>query len=216
MSTAGKLSMIFADMNMTLGFVIYRCTYASDTEWTECVRIVRSALSSILEFYGGLDLLESNPFTIFEDRSIFERAPAAVIRDHFESWAASACLQEQGTSYGSHWWVGSPRYRFCIQITEENLRNILDDKNDADENDGQVRLIRRSWKAQQGDDHERASDPVNILDEYTGVEGCTAYDVGWMNIRQNEYLSFYCRFQNSNIWQARYERPPLLAKVDGI
>ncbi|KJX96173.1 hypothetical protein TI39_contig785g00003, partial [Zymoseptoria brevis] len=56
------------------GFVIYRTTYNSDNEWAKCLQILRSTMAHVLEYYGGLDILEMNPFTVFDDQPLFANA----------------------------------------------------------------------------------------------------------------------------------------------
>ncbi|SMY27337.1 unnamed protein product [Zymoseptoria tritici ST99CH_1A5] len=196
------------------GFVIYRSTYASDSDWAECLRTFRSELEFDLEFLGGLDILDSNPFTVLEDRDLFDGASAAVVRDHFNAWALAAPEREQGTGAGG--WGGSPRYNFCVQIDERCLRSILDGNHGGAQSEGFIKLIRGSWQPDPRADRLRASDPVQNLPAYDDVDGCTAYDIGWAKIRQEKYLAFFCALQNQNFWQSGYKRPPLVSSTDAI
>lgn len=87
-----------------------------------------------LEGTGGLDLLDNLAVTVFQDSS-FDGATAAVVRDHFKRWAATAAQQEQGTGPGF-----SERYLYCIQVTQDVLDSVLADDS------GFVRLVRGNWK----------------------------------------------------------------------
>ncbi|KAJ5457225.1 hypothetical protein N7530_012499 [Penicillium desertorum] len=118
------------DGHRAWGFVIYRCTYESNTDWEEFMRRLLANTEETLEGEGGLDLLDNLAVTVFEDSS-FDGAATAVVRNHFKRWAATAAQQEQGIGPGM-----SERYLYCIQVTQDVLDSVL-----ADE-EGFVRLIR--------------------------------------------------------------------------
>ena len=79
------------------GFLVYRCTYDSDSDWREFVKRLHQQIEKTLQFYNGLDLMESLDLLVFDDPSIFNDASTAVIRDHFKEWAFTALYQEQNT-----------------------------------------------------------------------------------------------------------------------
>lgn len=73
------------DRYKTWGFVIYRCTYRSDSDWNRFMTRLLSHVTEYLEFYNGLDLLDSFAPTVFEDQS-FDGATTTLLRKHFQEW----------------------------------------------------------------------------------------------------------------------------------
>jgi hypothetical protein len=181
--------------------VIYRCTYGSDSDWEEFMRRLRYQIQHTLEFYNGLDLMDSLSLTVFEDPSIFDDASTSAIREHFKQWAATAPQQEQCTGPAL-----SQRYRYCIQVDAEALESVIHDAPapplpDAT-TDGFVNLIWRDW--------EPTSDPREPVEE--PIEGCTQEDVGWMMVAYADVMvSMYYYLRDWNDWYVEYRRPPEVA-----
>lgn len=71
------------------GFVIYRCTYQSDSDWENFMSRFLHPITARLECMNGLDLLDGFAPTVFEDQS-FNGADTAFLRKHFQGWAATA------------------------------------------------------------------------------------------------------------------------------
>jgi hypothetical protein len=55
------------DGHRTWGFVIYRCTYDNNDEWNEFMERLRYRIRQTLEFYNGLNLMDSFSLTVIED-----------------------------------------------------------------------------------------------------------------------------------------------------
>jgi hypothetical protein len=198
-----------------LGFVIYRCTYSSDTDWEACIRIIRRQFERILGICSATDLLGSNPFTIFDDQSVFDEATTDSVRQHFDKWTTTAPTAEQGTT-GPGPYGGTPRYTLCLQIDERSLRSIVDD--DAElffDSKGYVKLIRRAWqpKSEERLEEEAALQERSSVERFDALEGCTQHDVGWMKISHVELIS-WCNLysQMQNVWDTHYKRPPALVR----
>lgn len=68
----------------TWGFSIYRCTYESDADWAEFLHRYQWHVNHLLGYYNGLDMLKSYQVTVFKDKSLFEGATTATIRDYFQ------------------------------------------------------------------------------------------------------------------------------------
>jgi len=176
------------DGHRTWGFVIYRCTYESDSDWARFMEALRSELHLSLEHYKGLDLLESFKLTVFEDKDTLDDASTFSVREHFKEWVKTAPYQEQGKGPGL-----SQRYRYCIQVDDEALMTVL-----SDEYDGWVNLIKLDWERDESDPGIR--DPVEDL---------TVGDVGWMMVDVRFFMvSNYYYLRPSYAWEYEYIRPP--------
>nr|POE53456.1 hypothetical protein CFP56_28678 [Quercus suber] len=68
------------------GYTIYRCTYASDSDWEELLQRLRSKLEEGLRSFNGTDLMSSFDMKVFEDKTLFDGASATTIRKHFIKW----------------------------------------------------------------------------------------------------------------------------------
>ncbi|KAJ5804470.1 uncharacterized protein N7518_000773 [Penicillium psychrosexuale] len=91
----GLEALLKKDNFKTWGFVIYRCTYQDDTEWGKFMTRFLSAAPEFLEYYSGLDLLDTFAPTVFEDPS-FEGATVVNLREHFNKWAKTDFDEEVG------------------------------------------------------------------------------------------------------------------------
>ena len=177
-----------ADGHRIWGFVIYRCTYASDTAWRECIEHIRASRSEAMDFYNGHDLLEEGHFalTVIQDASTLDGASSQVVRRHFEDWCARMEREEQGSEDEIEARRGekaSPydsllpqRYRFCIQIDDASWQSV-----NSQSWKGWVKLLNRDWQskeataAQQQPEEERAPggskrDVFNDKDSSVAVE----------------------------------------------
>lgn len=186
--------------------VIYRSTYQSDSDWDEFLKRLRYYDHDTLEFFNGLDLLDSFRMTIFDDRSVFDNASTSFIRDHFKQWVATAPQQEQGTGPGS-----VQRYRFCIQVDEASLASIVNgpppEGLPSMSSEGSFKVISKDWEPEElGPD----DDPDDFPSE--PLEGSTLYDVGWMMVRYSTgMVGMYHYFRNPVAWDIEYHRPPEIA-----
>jgi len=84
------------DNHKIWGWVIYRCTYSSDTAWAEFISRVQSHIRESLRLLNGLDMMESLDYHVFEDRAVFDAATPVTVREHFTQWVQLACQREQG------------------------------------------------------------------------------------------------------------------------
>lgn len=154
-----------------------------------------------LEGEGGLDLLDNLALTVFEDAGTFDGATTAMVRDHFNRWAATAVQQEHGP------WLGpgpvrSQRYRYCIQVTQDVLDSVI-----ADEGNGFVRLIWGDWK-----EYEPFDEGERFEQEQEAIEGCTLEDVGWIKVPFEGVMVIpWCYLRSEWAWETEYRRPTELA-----
>ncbi|KAK4495337.1 hypothetical protein PRZ48_013668 [Zasmidium cellare] len=56
------------DEHKIWGWVIYRSDYSSEEDWQEFLRRFRNGIEDSLGFCGGLDMLPSLDYHVFEDR----------------------------------------------------------------------------------------------------------------------------------------------------
>jgi hypothetical protein len=198
------------------GFTIYRCTYKSDSDWAEFMRRYRRLVSCSLEYYGGLDMLESFEPTVHEDRLLFEGAASATIREHFQKWALRTVQEEGGASaelikfYNIH----ATRYRFCMFVDEDALQSVLQAQlEDCLSKTAYVALLDGWWKPESLEDYDaeelEAYGPQGpIDDDHDPVEGCTQHDVGWMKVLFCDTgLDGFHRLENKSDWKSFYVRP---------
>ncbi|OBT75711.1 hypothetical protein VF21_05961 [Pseudogymnoascus sp. 05NY08] len=184
------------DGHQTWGFVIYRCTYGSDDDWNKFMELLQHRIRRSLEFYDGLDMMDSLSLTIIEDRSTFDDASTSSVREHFRQWAATAPNAEQGEGIGPG---QSQRYRYCIQVDDGALESVMED-----ENDGYVNLIQKDWEPHTADAREPAEDPI---------EDCTLHDIGWMFVDYRYVMvGMYDMLRGLNDWYLEYRRPPKVAR----
>ncbi|KAJ5966438.1 hypothetical protein N7481_013152 [Penicillium waksmanii] len=200
----------------TWGFPIYRCTYKSDADWAELLYRYQWHVSHSLEYYNGLDMLDSYQTTVFEDKSFFEDASTATIREHFQKWSTNA-IQELGGSPGMirAFNVGVVRYRFCLFVNEESLQSVLRAPiDDCINKDAFVNMLYGWWKPESIEDFsqeglEDVDKPEDLLEDgYESVEGCTLKDVGWMKVALCDAgLEGYQKMGEGGEWERLYERP---------
>ncbi|CAI7579508.1 unnamed protein product [Penicillium bialowiezense] len=182
------------DGHRAWGFVIYRCTYESDTAWDEFMHRLLADTKETLYRNAGLDLLDNFAVTVFEDAK-FDGATAAVVRDHFQRWKATAAQQEQGTGPGL-----SERYLHCVQVTRDALDSVLAG------DDGFVRLVRGNWK-----EYDPYEEGERVEEEHEALEGCTLENVGWMQVPFDAVMVVPWVYLRNEGWHREYRRPPTIA-----
>lgn len=189
------------------GIAIYRTTYKSDSDWEEFLRRFLGQVRRRLEYYEGLDMWDSFRPTVIEDKSLFDGATPAQIRDAFHEWARTACETEQGVTYDRAQWAHGARYRLCILVDEDALRSVLDipeDELDELNTTGFVVMIDGRWTPEIPEEEEGDF-------EYEPLYGCTRQDVGWMKVhydRAQIVASTTMRYEAD--WDLEYRRPPAI------
>ena len=183
------------DHHQSWGFVIYRTTYNSDTDWAEFLRRLRFHMERVFDFYNGRDILEKFVLTVLEDQSAFDRASTDTIRRHFQQWSLTAYPTEQQHQKGAR--IGrSPRYHYAVQVDLEALNSVVRDAPAPPAIDtttkGWVKLIDKSWYLGRGEGIH-----THMLHE--PIEGITQEDVGWMRVRYQDIMpNFYALYQGPN------------------
>lgn len=191
------------DNHSKWGFIIYRCTYASDADWAEFMERLHYHTKSALETYGGLDMLDSLlPFTVIEDRQTLDGATTATVREHFKRWAASAPQEEQSQNATAKL---SQRYRYCIQVDQTALEAVVRHAPAPPAIDvtrkGWVNLVWRDWVPMHGEGE----------DEEPLEEGDWG---GWMRAAyQGVMVDMYRLLRDWNAWYVEYRRSPIVAEA---
>lgn len=173
--------------------VIYRCTYRSEDNWDEFLERIDYHIVRSLRFYNGLDLLPRFRPTVFDDKSQFDGASIATVREHFKQWASTTPQEEQGTGPGL-----AHRYRFCVYADEQALQSVINaEPQSLVDKSGFVKLINKDWQPDPEDDE--GEEPI---------EGCTLHDVGWMMVGYQDVMVNMCvHLRESFCWELEYRRP---------
>lgn len=183
------------DSHQIWGWVIYRCTYESDADWNEFMNRLRFYIRETLVFENGLDMLESLIYHVFEDRTQFDGAHPADVREHFRQWALTAPQEEQGPGAQAR---QLQRYRYCVHVNQEALQSVLAGEAPPGDSlgDGFVNLVcldtrggRRaeSIEARNGDERELC----------------------WMRIAYHGLMAgWYSQFRKQGSWFTEYRAPP--------
>ena len=193
------------DNHRTWGLVIYRCTYESDPDWSEFMARLRHQIHRTLEFYKGLNMLNSLAVTVFEDPASLDGASKSAVREHFTKWAATVPEAEQGTANAAM----SQRYRYCIHVDAEALDSLVRQAQAPPHPEargpGFVNLVSRYWEPDRSDRMEEGAEPV---------EGSELRDVGWMMVGyQCVMVNFYVLLRDWDDWYREYRRPPEIARA---
>lgn len=197
----------------TWGLAIYRCTYKSDSDWEEFMRRFLYHVRDTLEYYDGLDMLDSFVPTVMDDKARFDGVTPAIVRDYFNQWARTACETEQNVLFDRAQWVPMPRYKLCFMVDEEALRSVLDippEDVDGYNDTGFVILVNGRWETEflSEEDLECFTSPPPEND-FEPVEGCTLEDVGWMKVRYDRaQIVASALLRDGGDWEVEYRRPP--------
>ena len=62
------------------GFVIYRCTYESDSDWSRFMDLLNTRVRLNLEEEGGLDLLDRLDWCVQDNRDVLDDASTGQVR----------------------------------------------------------------------------------------------------------------------------------------
>jgi len=180
------------DNHKIWGWVIYRCTYASDDDWKEFMRRLGIWISEGLKHDGGLDMLESLDYHVFEDKAVFDGAHPSTIREHFREWTITAPQQEQGVAA-----MQSQRYNYCLHVDQASLQSILDAPAPPDydiNNGGFVNLVCLHVLGGMRPEH---------------TEGRDQQDQCWTRIGyQDLMVTWYNLFRKQGSWFTEYRVPP--------
>jgi hypothetical protein len=101
------------DNHKIWGWVIYRCTYESDSEWEDLMSRLNYYIEQTLRFDNALDMQPSLDCQVFEDASRLDKAHPSTVREIFSQWVETAPQREQGEGKSA---ARSQRYNYCLHI----------------------------------------------------------------------------------------------------
>ncbi|KAK5114557.1 hypothetical protein LTR85_010134 [Meristemomyces frigidus] len=190
------------------GFVIYRCTYASDSAWEHFLDVLNARTRRSLREYSYPELYDTLSWSIESDDQTLNGASKDFVRERFRDWVEReiADLSIAPGHEGTVRW--NPKFRYCIHADEGVLKSVVDDapQPPAPDLDGvaYVNLV-----AKDSDEQEAKYDGEKDLE----VDGQRMYDVGWMKmavdgLAPRAYSLFAC---GGDTFSDLYERPPAVA-----
>lgn len=201
------------DGDTVWGFVIYRCTYASDAEWQTFINRLQQYIRNTLSVYNGLDMLNSMAFTVIEDKQKFDGVRVRDVRDAFVEWVRLQTGEQKEVPYDGR--MVSQRYRYCIVVDEEALESVLEDEEEEEAvgiRDGFVKLVWKDWEGwktgtggrrENGDDKEDGEGERQVAG--TG---------GWMRVAcQDVMVDVYHLLRDINAWYTEYRCPPEIVRA---
>jgi hypothetical protein len=185
------------DNHQIWGFVIYRCTYESETEWAEFMDRLNFYIEETLRFDNALDMKSSLDYRVFEDVERLDKAHPSAIREIFSQWAETAPQREQGAGKFA---MRSQRYDYCLHVDQEALVSVIRGPAPPADNwgGGFVNLVcKRVWGG--------------MRPEYT--EGREERDACWIRISCRGLIAtWYNLFRPQGSWGNEYRVPPEVAR----
>lgn len=172
------------------GWVIYRGTYSSDSDWAACMDTLKHGTHRQLDEAGATEAVKNkNAWVVIEDRERLENATKSDVRQMFKDWVNGPKAAAEYPNKKAHSTIISiARYMFCLHIDEASLRSVLDDTDDW-----HVKVINRRWISDEDESDDDDSEPENdngfteeqleqirLADIWPEIEGCT--DVSAANI----------------------------------
>ncbi|KAF2224014.1 hypothetical protein BDZ85DRAFT_280633 [Elsinoe ampelina] len=192
------------------GFVVYRCTYKDDCEWTEGMERLNAFTRDSLESRDSTDLMDSLDWAVQEDPS-YDGASKRYIRRKFREWS-----EQCGEIY-------SPRGSYCVMIDQDALEAILAAEPPPDDDPSEepyVILLDKTWRQRykdgtydSGDDlatgEGESREPVDEGCE--PIEDCRMEDVGWMYTDMTILAVRTFVSLDAIGWDHCYARPPRMS-----
>jgi hypothetical protein len=150
------------------GWVIYRGTYSSDSEWAEFMEKLKTETQDVFNEYGAPETVKNqHVWTVIEDRERLEDATKSDVRRMFSEWVHSP---ETAAEQPNAPMVCMARYQFCMHVDEASLRSVLDGSEDW-----HVNIIIRRWSVEMDrpNDEDPEDDEAGEDEGWPEIEGCT-------------------------------------------
>ncbi|KAJ4985094.1 hypothetical protein SVAN01_09397 [Stagonosporopsis vannaccii] len=100
-----------------LGFIVYRCTYESDSDWEKFMTYLTTSVRTQLGEEELGDVAARLDWNVQQDPALLDGASFETVRDRFQAWIASGVEAKHATS----------RHHACIMVTKESLDDVLKD-----------------------------------------------------------------------------------------
>ncbi|KAG7286938.1 hypothetical protein NEMBOFW57_006438 [Staphylotrichum longicolle] len=116
------------------GFVIFRCTYASEEKWDKFLAHLRELAQEYFQYETGptRNLHETMAWTVIEDAEMLDGADILQTSRIFDEWVTKGNLgkglqEMRGSRFNAEWHY-SPRYTYFLHVDEESLESVVDDE----------------------------------------------------------------------------------------
>ncbi|PSK58682.1 hypothetical protein B9Z65_6697 [Elsinoe australis] len=216
MSSDAEYAREVAEEEGAWGFVIYRCTYKSDDEWSRFLQILNATVREALEAEdevedeGYVGLMDTLDWSVQEDLEL-EGARKHEVRRRFRQWASE--------NSGSN----SCRGKFCIMVDQACVDATLSAPAPPQydrEGKAFVYIIDKAWRQKYADGSyaadeadSQASEGKEPADEgFPPVDGCRMDDVGWMKLAITHVAPRAFSVLEEPGWEGTYHRPPATVK----
>ena len=182
------------DNHKIWGWIIYRCTYASDDDWNEFMTRLNFWIREGLSHDRGLDMLDSLDYHVLENKELFEGAHPSTIREHFRNWCIDAPQREQGVPHA----MQSQRYNYCIHVDQACVDSVLaapaPPDYDISDTTGFVNLVCLNTRGGMRPEHTEDRDERDLC---------------WMRISYKYLMvTWYSLFRKQGSWFTEYRVPP--------
>ncbi|PNY25608.1 Uncharacterized protein TCAP_04452 [Tolypocladium capitatum] len=190
------------------GLAVYRTCYDDEVGWQKMREHLETRVRESLEYYVNDGMLQRHRFVFMDDKTQFDGASPAKVRDHFEqwakeelarNWAAQPVTEEMrhdmygppdNPDNGALSWAGT-RYHVCVLIDDVCLLSL-------DEN--RVGPIFMLVNKDFGIPHEITEDNEHPDYEDGWMVDHNEGPGGWIYVRSSEYVETYNALHDRNEW----------------
>ena len=205
------------------GFVIYRCDYSDDNLFERFIGNLREHA----EIYHQRNKQDRTTglylrWTIVQDREALDGATKDHVRQRFIEWRDGLSVDRDGPGAEHRITPYLPRFEYCVHVGKDSL-DSLKAYEDALES-GQPALpvffaLVRAIQTPAGlpddmdlDEDDEDEYDVNPANAPPPIEGSMEQDVGWIDVKTEDWVTLYEELHNDQAWYILYTRPPALVK----
>lgn len=115
------------------GMAVYRTCYDNEAKWQKMRKHLETTIRKELEDRSRHSILKRHQFVFMDDRSLFDGASPAKVRDHFDQWAKGELKRNMAQrplsddSHRSHeelMKLAGTRYHICMLIDDVCLQSV--------------------------------------------------------------------------------------------
>ncbi|KAF4550403.1 Hypothetical protein D9617_17g046710 [Elsinoe fawcettii] len=210
------------------GFIIYRCAYKSDEEWSRFLQVLNDNVRESLEAEDEefLDLMDSLDWDVQNDPELenaskgeVRRSAYALVNRPYPKLIIYRRFQRWATEHSD---LSSPRSNFCIMVDQDCIDATLSAPAPPDydsEHKAFVYLIDRNWRPHFVDDtYGDSADGTDsaereLADEgFEPLDGCRMDDVGFVKLAVTHVAPRAFSVLDDPGWESVYRRPPVVVK----
>lgn len=184
------------------GFVIFRCTYSSQTKWDKFVSLIKQGARDYFERWDteALSIYDKMTWTIIEDAEALHGASILDTSRRFRDWVGAVGREEMQGSTFTDTWYSSPRYDFFIHVDEESLESVVDDKKARQASEYFCTVVRKDMVFMR-EESRRAGEIPDDLDP--GDEYVELLDLR-KKVKLGELVNLYAVLLSSDSWYDIY------------